>query len=289
MMRYAIITNPVSGQMSLGQKRAALAPAAEILKAEVHGLDTATSREFIQCARDLAGRCDVLVAAGGDGTLSDIINAVNTSRICVAYLPLGSGNAFAHALHYRGHLIDMATRILEGKIHEYDLISCDGKRRAFTASLGFEAAVLKLREQYVAKGMTGMKAYMKALCDAYFVTYKRTDATVVLDGDPFDVRNLLSLMVVKQPYYGYGLKVVPRARFDDRRLHILHTNAGLFSVCVGLATAFFIGNPIGQYRRGEHVHLAAEKPLPLQVDGSFAWQASEFSFEVLKKALRIKC
>jgi diacylglycerol kinase (ATP) len=289
MVRYAIITNPVSGPMGLEQKRVALAPAADILKAKVHGLDTATSREFIQCARDLAGRCDVLVAAGGDGTLSDIINAVNTSRICMAYLPLGSGNAFAHALHYRGRLIDMATRILEGKIHEYDLISCDGKRRAFAASLGYEAAVIRLREKYVAQGMTGMKAYVKALCDAYLVTYKRTDAAVVLDGEAFDVRNLLSLMVVKQPYYGYGLEVVPRARFDDRRLHILHTNAGLFSVCVGLATAFLIGNRIGQYRRGQHLRVLVEKPLSLQVDGNFAWEASAFSFEVLKKALRIKC
>ena len=288
-MRYAIITNPVSGKMGVAQKRAALAPAAQILNAEIHGLHTATSEEFRQCARELAGRCDVLVAAGGDGTLSDIINAVDTSRICMAYLPLGSGNAFAHALNYRGRLTDIAARILEGKIHEYDLISCDGKRLAFTASLGFEGTVIRLRDQYVAEGMTGMKAYMKALSNAFFVAYKRTNATLVLDGEAFDVPNLLSLMVVKQPYYGYGLKVVPRARFDDRRLHILCTNAGLFLAFLGLATAFLIGNPIGQYRQGEHLHVVVEKPLLLQVDGSFAWQAHIFSFDVLKKALRIKC
>jgi diacylglycerol kinase family enzyme len=236
----------------------------------------------------MAARCDVLVAAGGDGTLSDIINAVDTSRTCVAYLPLGSGNAFAHALHYRGRLKDMATRILEGEIHEYDLISCDGKRRAFTASLGIEGAVIRLREHYVAQGMKGIRAYMKALYHAYFVTYQRTHAAVVLDGRSFDVPNLLSLMVVKQPYYGYGLKVVPRARFDDRCLHILCTNAGILSVCAGLAAAFFMANPIGQYRRGEHMHVTLEKPLALQVDGSFAWEAPAFSFQVLKKALRIK-
>ena len=72
-MRYAIITNPVSGKMTAEQKRAALAQAAEILDTEIHGLDTTTAEEFGQCARELATRCDVLVAAGGDGTFSDII------------------------------------------------------------------------------------------------------------------------------------------------------------------------------------------------------------------------
>lgn len=288
-MRYAIITNPASGQMSADQKRTALLPAAQILGAEIHGLNTTTPEEFIQCARQVAARCDVLIAAGGDGTLSDVINVIDTSRMCIAYLPLGSGNAFAHALNYRGHLAHIATRILEGRIHEYDLISCDGKRRAFTASLGFEGTVIRLRDQYAAEGMAGMKAYMKALADAYFIAYKRTNARLVVDGEALEVSNLLSLMVVKQPYYGYGLKVVPRARFDDRRLHIQCTNAGLFSALFGLATAFLMGNPIGQYRRGQYLQVVLEQPLLLQADGTFAWEADLFTFQVLPKALKIKC
>ena len=288
-MRYAIITNPASGQMSADQKRAALLPAAQILGAEIHGLNTTTPEEFIQCARELAARCDVLVAAGGDGTLSDMINALDTSRMCIAYLPLGSGNAFRHALSYRGSLTDIADRILESKTQDYDLISCNGKRRAFTASLGFEGAVIKLRDQYVAKGTTGIKAYGKALLEAYFMTYKRSRAEILVDGETTRIHDLLSLMVVKQPYYGYGLKVAPQACFDDGLLHILWTNAGLFLSLVGLATAFSLGNRIGQYRRGRHVRVNLERPLMLQIDGSFAWEADVFTFEVLPKALKIKC
>ncbi|MCF8052754.1 MAG: acylglycerol kinase family protein [Desulfobacterales bacterium] len=64
-MHYAIITNPVSGGLNPEQKRSALAEAAQILDAEIHGLDTRSAEEFRQCAEQLAGRCDVLVAAGG--------------------------------------------------------------------------------------------------------------------------------------------------------------------------------------------------------------------------------
>ncbi|MGD9037263.1 MAG: diacylglycerol kinase family protein, partial [Syntrophobacterales bacterium] len=64
--------------MTAEQKCAALAQAAEILDTQIHGLDTTTAEEFGQCARELASRCDVLVTAGGDGTFSDIINAIDT-------------------------------------------------------------------------------------------------------------------------------------------------------------------------------------------------------------------
>ena len=121
-MRYAIITNPVSGEMSVDQKRSALAKPAEILGAEIHGLDTKTPADFASCGRDLANSCDVLVAAGGDGSLSDIINSVNTGEKVIAYLPLGSGNAMRNALNYKGSLTDIAKRIRDGEEHQYDLI-----------------------------------------------------------------------------------------------------------------------------------------------------------------------
>jgi hypothetical protein len=63
-------------------------------------------------------------------------------------------------------------RIKEGGIHRYDLIDCDGKRRAFMTSVGIEGTVAQLRNQYIARGATGIKAYIKSVIHAYFKTYK---------------------------------------------------------------------------------------------------------------------
>jgi len=238
-MRYAIITNPVSGKMTADQKRAALAQAAEVLDTEIHGLDTTTAEEFGQCARELSTRCDVLVAAGGDGTFSDIINAIDTAQTPVGFLPLGTGNALRHALQYKGELADVAVRIKNSEIREYDLINCDQERR--------------------------------------------------VDDDTFEVRNLLTLMVVKQPYYGFGMKVVPRARFDDRQLHILCVSSGLIKTVIGGTAAFIIGNRIGEYCTGRQLRVKLDRPLVLQTDGDEGWAADSFSFTILPKALKIKC
>jgi diacylglycerol kinase family enzyme len=288
-MHYAIITNPVSGKMIVDQKRAVLAKAAEILNAEIYGLDAITSDDFCQCARELATHYDVLVTAGGDGTFSDIINSIDTAQTPISYLPLGTGNAMRYALKYKGSLADIAMRIRDGKIQEYDLINCDEKKRAFMASIGIEGTLIRLRNQYLTQGATGLKTYLRAAFNAYFREYKRANATITVDDATFEAKNLLSLMVVKQPYYGFRMNVVPMARFDDRKLHIFCINSGLFKCAIGGATAFTIGNRIGEYRTGQKLAVQLERPLILQIDGNYAWEADAFTFTVMPNALKIKC
>jgi len=288
-MRYAIIMNPVSGKTTIDEKRDSVAKAAAILDAETHGLDTGTTGEFRQCAQELTGHCDVLVVAGGDGTFHDVINSIDTARTPVAFLPLGSGNAMGHALGYERNLADIAVRIRDGHIHEYDLIDCDAKRRAFMASMGVEGTVIRLRHQYRAQGATGFKVYFRAVLDAYFRKHRRANGRLTADGTVLKIKDLLSLMVVKEPYYGFGMKVVPRARFDDGKLHVLCVNGGLFKAVIGGVTAFTIGNRIGQYLTGRELTAQFSRPLALQIDGDEGWAASTFSFRVLPGALKIKC
>lgn len=287
-MRYAIITNPASGRMTVDRKRSELAKAAQILDAQIHGLDTGSTWELVQCAQELAARYDILVAAGGDGTFSDIINAIDPAQTPVAYLPLGTGNAMRYALKYKGDLIDIAMRIRDGRIHNYDLINCDDKKRAFTVSVGIEGTVIRLRDRYVAQGAMGLKPYLKAVLRSYLKEYKHTGARITIDGEVFEMKKLLSLMIVKHPYYGYGMNVVPGARFDDGRLHICCLDSGAFKSLIGGITAFTIGNRIGQYYTGSRLTVKLDRPLALQYNGNSGWEADAFTFTVLPKALKIK-
>jgi len=287
-MRYAIITNPVAGSISVDRKRSILAKPAKILETEIYGLDTSTPEEFGRLARELADRHEVLVVAGGDGTLSRVINSLDTSRTSIGFLPLGSGNSMRYALGYRGSLADQAVRIREGQVHEYDLIQCDGQRRAFLASAGIEGTVLRIRDRYRARGARGLRAYLLGALVAYFKEYVPTVATIGVDGTAFQVKSLLTLMVVKQPYYGFGMKVIPKAQFDDHLLHILFLSSGLLEGILGVLTSFTIGNKCGKYITGRHVDLKLERPLTLQIDGDRAWDADNFTFTVLPGALRVK-
>ncbi|MCH7612928.1 MAG: hypothetical protein IIB45_06155 [Candidatus Marinimicrobia bacterium] len=288
-MHYAIITNPVSGGLTADQKYSALTKPAKILNADIYGLDTKSAAEFQQLAQKLTTHCDVLVVAGGDGTFSDIINSIDTIQTAIAYLPLGTGNAMQYALNYKGSLTAIANRIKKGRIHEFDLINCDNIKRAFMVSVGIEGTIIQLRNAYLANGHTGFKTYFRSVLNAYRKEYKRVNATVTIDDHVFEVARLLSIMVVKQPYYGFGMKVVPKAKFNDRQLHILSITSGLLKSSIGGITSFTIGNRIGEYRTGRKVILHLEQPHILQIDGNEAWEAETFKFTLLPKALKIKC
>ena len=288
-MRFAIITNPASGRTSVDQKRAALAEPAAILEAEIHGLDTTSAAELGLCARELATRCEVLVVAGGDGTFSDVINAVETSQSPVAFLPLGTGNAMQYALGYRGNLAAVAQRIAAGELRAYDLVDCGGGKRAFMASVGIEGAIIRLRSEYLARGASGFSAYSRAVFQGFSRGYQPAPATVAVDGNTFEVQNLLSLLVVKQPYYGFGMKMVPRALFGDGQLHILCLRSGLLRAAFGMATAFTIGNRAGAYCTGQQVVVWTEYPVALQTDGNYAGEGEGFTFGILPGALKIRC
>ena len=288
MMRYTIVANPLSGKMSVDQKSSVLSDAADILDADIVGLDTKSEEELTRCALEKVDHCDVIVVAGGDGTFSQMINAIDASRTVFAYLPLGTGNALRHALYDRGRLVHMAARIMEGSIQSYDLIDCDGKKRAFMASVGFEGTLIRLRDRYLAQGATGFNAYFRAALRAYFKAYRPTFVKVSFDDETFVMKKLLSLMIMKQPYYGFGFKVVPEAKFDDGKLHMLCVKSGMINLIYGAVTSFTIGNRVGKYRIVQSVNLSVDHSMILQLDGNDAWDGDAFQFKVLPKAFKIK-
>lgn len=286
-MRYSIITNPASGHLPVPRRRELLGRAARILQARVYGLDTTSKEDFLVCARDLAEKCDVLVVAGGDGTLSDVINAIDTKENPIAYIPLGSGNAMGYALKLRGDIADVATRIRDGRVRNFDLIRCDDRRLAYMVSIGLEGAVIQKRNEYKAKGSSGFKAYLMAFLIAYAKGFRGVHGAIAVNGRRHETSSLLSLMIMKQPYYGYGLKVMPEARLDDRQLHVRVLRAGWMTFLFGGATSLTVGNRAGSYQTAEQVSVELEKPLLMQADGDLAWKAKTFHFRVLPKALKI--
>ena len=68
---------------------------------EVHLTRRAGDAEIFARKAILAG-CNYLIAAGGDGTLNEVVNGIARARgarkICVGLLPLGTGNDFARSL-----------------------------------------------------------------------------------------------------------------------------------------------------------------------------------------------
>jgi diacylglycerol kinase (ATP) len=284
-----MVVNPKAGTMSPSRKARTLQAIKETLgDCEIRGLDTCSREEFMQCAAGLAREVEVLIVAGGDGTFSDAINALD-SMTTFGYLPLGSGCALQYALELPPQLTRAARRIKEGRLRFYDLILCDESHKAFMASVGLEADILHRRESLRESGIKGPPAYAMAMFGSFFTELERTDMTIALDGEELAVPNAVTAIVTKIPYYGYKMKVVPQAVFDDGHLHLLAINSGWAEIVGGLANAFLYENRLGIYRQAQEIRITMPRERYAQLDGNIYRKGMDFRFRVLPQALRMWC
>lgn len=284
-----MIVNPMAGPANIKRKVRTLEAVREILgDCEIRGLDTRSREEFMQCAAELAREAEVLVVAGGDGTMSDAINALD-SRTIFSYLPFGSGCALGYALDLPPQLTRVARRIKEGRLRLFDLILCDDLRKAFMSSVGLEADIINRRESLRESGIKGPQAYAMATFGSFFADLERTDMSISLDGEELVVPDAVTAIVTKIPYYGYKMKVVPNAVFHDGWLHLLAVNSGWGEIVQNLANAFLYENKLGLYRQAHEIRITTQRERYAQVDGNIYRKGTTFHFKVLPQALRMWC
>jgi diacylglycerol kinase family enzyme len=80
---------------------------------------------------------------------------------------------------------------------------------------------------------------------SFFADLERTDMTIAVDDRTFVVPGAVTAIVTKIAYYGYNMKIVPDAVFDDRHLHLLAINSGWAELVQSLATSFMEGHNPG--------------------------------------------
>jgi len=288
-VKFGVIANPTAGPANLHRKVQILQAVKKILgDCKVLGLDTKSREEFVQCAAELAREVEVLVVAGGDGTMSDVINALDGS-VTLSFLPFGSGCALRYALNLPPQLTRVAHRIKEGRLCLFDLILCDNTRKAFMSSIGIEADVIHRRESLRESGIAGPPAYAMATFSSLFSEIERADMSISVDGEELLVPNAVTAIVTKIPYYGYKMKIVPHAVFDDGHLHLLAVNSSLSEIVQAVASAFLYENRLGIYRQAHEIRITLPRERNAQLDGTIYRKGTSFHFQVLPQALRIWC
>ncbi len=286
-MKFGITANPAAGKFSLEARRKSLEDVSEILgDCIIVGLDTKSREEFCSCARELSQKVETLVVAGGDGTVSDVINSLDPS-VALSYLPYGSGNLLRYTLNLPRNITRVAEQIREGREHKIDLIALQD-RKAMIATIGLDGHVLMERERNLQNGLNGFSTYAKATIKSIFGEYERVDTRVNINGELLDYPQTLSLIITKVPYYGYGLKVVPKAKIDDGLLHLLAVTSGKVGFLYGLVTSFLGKNQIGDYKSGRDIKIETERELYLQTDGDLRSKGKSFQFHVLPEEIRMR-
>ena len=156
-----LIFNPVSGQGNPDQDLKLIIKMLEPL-IQVNVIFTEAEVEPGQQALEaIAAGADLIIASGGDGTVSAVAEAVMQTDIPLGVIPRGTANAFSVALGIPTNLKDACDTILAGTTKQVDVATCNGAPMVLLAGIGFEAETVE-RANREMKNRFGILAYIVA-------------------------------------------------------------------------------------------------------------------------------
>lgn len=157
---------------------------------------------------------DILVAAGGDGTVREVIDGLAGSKRELAILPMGTANVLAAEIGLKPNVDAVVDTILYGIPRPLHLGRANDRHFAVMASIGFDADVVA-EVNLELKKLIGKAAYVVAAIRRLISFQPRTFA-VDIDGVEYRCGGVI---ISNGRYYGGKFVCVPTARVNDARLH----------------------------------------------------------------------
>ena len=138
MQKLLFIVNPAAGQKKIAKHLGDVISLFNRHGYEVTVYMTQASGDGTHIAMAHAGRFDLVVCAGGDGTLNEVITGLLRGGIDVpiGYIPCGSTNDFASTLKIPGNVMQAAQIIMDGVPHAHDVGVFGDRYFTYVASFG---------------------------------------------------------------------------------------------------------------------------------------------------------
>jgi len=248
-----------------------------------HGIGTevAITRGAGDAAQRLAalpaGRYDGVVAAGGDGTLFEVVNGLYRlqpdARPPLGHLPLGTGNAFARDLGLDPFAWQEGVGIIaRGNVGRIDVAHVETPEGAFhfinVLGWGFvvDAGLAALRYK-----LLGTSSYTLGVLSALFRRVTQP-LRIELDGQEIEQDNLF-VMVSNSRYTGTHFLMAPAARLDDGLLDVTLVGRLPRHRLLRLFPTIFSGRHVDYEevtaRQVRHIRMTHPPGLPVMADGEF--------------------
>lgn len=303
--QYKIILNPQAGKGSAFHKKSLIEEYLVEKKVNFGIICTEKPGHAINLACELATEKNtVVVAAGGDGTVNEVINGLmRYKETCTSFhtpvlgvIPLGRGNDFTYGTGIpvdimaslenicSGNCLPMDVGLLKGGNYPDGRYFGNGIGAGFDTRVGFEAAKWK----YIRSGLAYAIAAMKLI----IVSPKVAKVSVEAD-DYYGIHTPVMISILNGNRMGGSFLIAPRAENND----------GFFDLCMTeqLPRGRML-KAMSLYMKGEQESMeetviiqarrfklkALEGSLPVHADGeTICYEGEEIEVECLPRALDI--
>lgn len=252
-MRVTLFHNPGAGKKGHGKDE--ILAALKLADHEARYVSTKSDKFKAEIEKVGA---DFIVAAGGDGTIAEVIARLSNRKLPIGILPLGTANNIARSLAIAGEPQILVETWNIKRTRPLNIGRVDGASglSSFVESVGIGIVpqmLLRARKLSKEKGalnlQKGRELLHKIALDA-----EPVDLTVMIDGKILD-GDWLGAEVLNIPYTGPGLPLAPKAELNDGLLDLICFDASKRGKLAEWFKTPAEGPPPGVTRRGKMVTL----------------------------------
>ncbi|HJR07383.1 MAG TPA: diacylglycerol kinase family protein [Pyrinomonadaceae bacterium] len=255
----------------------------------------------------------LLIACGGDGTISEVANGILESGVEdseLGILPSGTGGDFRRTLNVPTRAADAAAALRTGRSISVDVGRVEfqnhagaRERRYFlnVASCGMGGEVIRRVEENssgwlhsASRRIGGQLSYALASLQTTVAFTNRT-LRIQLDDRPEFRLVVANLCIANARYFGGGMKIAPEAKPNDGLLDVVAV--GDLSTVEILTNVYklYLGTHLGmqkvQHALARRISVSAsnaDDEVLIEIDGELSGRLPA-TFEILPRRLRVRC
>lgn len=295
-MKITVIHNPYSNRWTSQKRSDELLEALAKTNLQVKYLVTQKPGDAAHiAAEEAAGGCQLIAAAGGDGTIGEVVNGIMqapaNARPILGIMPLGSANDLAANINFPTDLLQAARLIAEGKTRPIDLIRVNERYFINNAGLGLEPYTTAIQEE-----IKSIKGVMRYLAATVVSIIKNPQWEMRLEWDHGSYEGPVTMVSVSNGAQTGGLfYTVPHADPFDGKLSFVFgyipTRIRIFGVLPRIMRpdeGNYIEHPAVHEIHGTWLRAKATPGTPAHADGElFDRDIRELEYKIFPNALRI--
>jgi diacylglycerol kinase (ATP) len=278
-MRVILILNPASGVSPMASHAYTAEETAQLIVSAFQA--AAIEPEIWYTTLEDAGQglaqraasegADVVVVAGGDGTLHAVASGLIGSQTKLGIIPMGTMNNIAHSLDIPTDIEHACEVIIQGAVCQLDVGKINDQIFLEVAGIGIEAALFPAAEEFKSPGLfSGLNGAYRGLIT--LCKFRPTRFWASFDGKrsrPFDA---IQISICNTPYYGAHLQFAPDAAMDDGLLDVLiyrnFSKIAYLRHAIAISQGRRVFEPKLRQRKVGSLSIFADPPVEIHADGN---------------------
>jgi diacylglycerol kinase (ATP) len=256
------------------------------------------ARGAIVCATTRAGEAETLarhaategykriVAAGGDGTINEIVNGIAGHNVTLGLLPLGTMNVFATELGLPVNDLGDCWKIIErNRTHRVDLPRANRKHFVQLAGVGLDAQAVKETSRAFKRSFGPLSYLISAVQIA-----SRTPPVLRIESEDAVTGEGSFVLVGNGRLYGGRFPFFKEAVMDDGLLDVIvFKRLNYVDIIRYLQDVVFtpqISSPEVEYFQTRHLRVTSDETVPVEIDGELVGNCP-VDFKIRAGGLRV--